>query len=150
MADYKAKRHNVLDNLKKELLRGFVSKTFDVDGHKYELSTLNEDEETWADSLVRPVNMMSTVTSRKAPRLAAALRSIDGVTVEQLFQYPDDMPRDIKNALDDNPIQRKFWVRDQVLYFLAEDAPRQYVTTLFEKLNELEKERDEVLKNVPK
>lgn len=150
MAEYKAKRHSILDNLKSELLRGFLKREYMVANHKFSLSTLNDEEETWADAYMRPTNMMATISSRKAPRLACAIKAIDDVDVERLFTYPDDMPKDIKASMEDNPIQKKFWIRDQVFNFLSEETNRSFVNELFEKFNELEKERDGVIKELPK
>lgn len=146
MADIKAKRSAVLEALKSELKRGFIDKEVVVSGHKFKLHTLNEDEETWADSLTRSNNVMATFSSRRAPRLAAAISEIDGSKVEELFLYPDDMPPEIKKGFDENPVSKRYWLRDQMLYFLAEDSNRPFISELYDNFEKLEAERDEAIK----
>lgn len=148
--DYKGKNHSVLETLKRELAKGFIEKSVEVSGHKFILHTLNEDAETWADSYIRTNSPASIMSSRKAPRLAVAIWSIDGVPVSEMFSYPDGMPSEVKKALDENPVQKKFWIRDQMLYFLAEDGIRSFIDTLFSHLQDLETQRDEAVKEVPK
>ena len=150
MSDFRAKHHAVLDNLKKDLRKGFLDKEVVVQGTKFKLFTLNEDEETWADSYIRSSTPMVMISSRKAPRLAAAIRSINGVNLPELFSFPDDMPADTKKALNDNPVQLKYWYREQMLYFLAEDSIRPFINELYDALTALEEERAEAIKAIPK
>jgi len=149
MVDFKAKKHSVLETLKKELSRGFLEREYTVSGHKFKLHTLNEEEESWADGFTRSTTVMASITSRKAPRLAVAISAIDDIPVDKLFDYPDDMPKEVQVELNTNNIARKYWIRDQVLYFFAEDSNRAFIVDLFDKLAELEKERDEALKVLP-
>jgi hypothetical protein len=149
MADYKANYHAVLETLKKDLAKGFLEDEVTVRGFKFKLHTLNEDEETWADSYIRSTTPVALLNSRKAPRLAASISAINGVPVTELFTYPDDMPKEVRQGLDDNPIQRRFWIREQMLYFLAEDAMRPFINELYEHLSKLEAKRDEAIKEVP-
>lgn len=150
MADYRAKRHSVLDTLKKDLGRGFLDKEVTIRGTKFKLHTLNEDEETWADSYTRSSSPIAMLNSRKAPRLAASIRALNDVPIGELFSYPDDMPQEAKKGLEENPVQKKFWIREQMLYFLAEDAGRPFIIELYEALSQLEEERNEALKEIPK
>lgn len=148
--DVKAKKHPVLQALKQELAKGFIEDEFTISNHKFKLHTLNEDEETWSDSFVRPVSLTAAISSRKAPRLACSISALDGVPVDQLFQYPDDMKEDERKAMDENAVAKRYWVRDQMLYFLAEESFRPFINELAEKFNELEKRREEALKAIPK
>lgn len=150
MADYnKAKRNSVLESLKKDLAKGFIEKEVTFHGFKFKLHTLNEDEETWADSYVRSTTPVAMLNSRKAPRLAASIRAINDVPAEDLFGYPDDMPKELKKALDENSVQKKFWVREQMLYFLAEDSSRPFINELYEAQSALEDERDKAIQEIP-
>ena len=147
--DYIAKRNPVLDNLRKDLAQGFLDETVTIRGHKYKLTTLTEDEETWADTYTRTNSPASMYSSRRAPRLAAAIKELDGVASQDLFLYPDDMPESVKKRLVDNPIEKKYWIRDQLLMFLLEDGNRPYINDLYEVLNRLDAKRDEVIKELP-
>jgi len=149
MAEYKAKLHSKLEILRTELAKGFIDKSVTVRGHKFLLHTLNEDEETWADTFIRMATPAALISSRKAPRLAAAIKSFDDVPIESLFEFPDSMSAETKKSLNDNEISKKFWYRDQMLYFLSEDGNRPFIEELYGELSKLEKERDEALKALP-
>lgn len=147
--DYKAKRHSILDSLKQELVKGYREVEVTVLNKKFKLRTLNEDEEVWVDGHVRALTPMAMISSRKAPKLAAAIREIDGMPVDRLFDYPDTMDKAKREEFDKNEILRRWWVRDQMLLFLAEDGVRPFVNELVEALEKLEDERNEAIKEVP-
>jgi hypothetical protein len=149
MSEYKAKLHAKLETLRVELAKGFLEKTVTIRGHKFVLHTLNEDEETWADTFIRMATPAALISSRKAPRLAASIKSFDDIPVESLFEFPESMPVETKKSLNDNEISKKFWYRDQMLYFLSEDANRPFIEELYSELSKLEKERDDALKALP-
>jgi hypothetical protein len=150
MSDLKAKRSKLLDTLKQELSKGFVEREVEISGHKYKLCTLNEDAETWADSFIRTASTASILSSRKAPRIAASIQSIDGISISNLFEYPDDMSSEQKKSMDENPLSKKMWVWTQMLYFLAEDASRPFINKLYEAFDQLERERDTAVTEIPK
>ncbi len=150
MADYVAKRNPVLENLRRDLSKGFLDETVEISGHKYKLTTLTEDEETWADTYTRTNSPASMFSSRRAPRLAASIKELDGVLVQDLFLLPDDMPESVKKRYNENPIDKRYWVRDQMLMFLLEDGNRKYITDLYEVLNRLDEKRDAATKEIPK
>lgn len=150
MPDLRAKKSTKLQLLKQELSRGFIEKEFEINGHKFVLSTLNEDDENWADTYTRISTPAAILSSRKAPRIAAALKTMDGETKAELFQFPDDMSETTKKAMLDNPIQLRYWLNDQALYFLMEDGTRPFINQLWEKYEELEKQREEAFEDLPK
>lgn len=149
MGEYKAKMHSVLETLKRDLSKGYLEKEITVRGCKFKLHTLNEDEETWADGYTRTSTALAMITSSKAPKLAASIAAVNDVPVAELFSYPDDMPKEVKRGFDDNPIQKKYWVREQMLYFLCEDANRLFINELYKAMSELEEEREKAAEQVP-
>jgi hypothetical protein len=144
----RAKRHAVLETLKKDLSRGFLEKEVVVMGHKYLLHTLDEDAEVWSDSYVRTSTAMSLMTSRKVPRLAVAIQKIDDISVLEMFSYPDSMSKQLKDGFDADPVSRKYWVWQQMMLFLSEST-RAFIEALYIEYENLEKERDEAIKEVP-
>jgi len=148
--DYVARRNPVLDNLRKDLAQGCLDETVVIRGHKYKLTTLTEDEETWADTYTRANSPASMYSSRRAPRLAASIKELDGVSSQDLFLFPEDMPESVKKRLIDNPIEKRYWIRDQLLMFLLEDGNRPFINELYDVLNRLDNKRDEVIKELPK
>lgn len=141
----KAKRHSFLDTLKKDLARGMIEKEATVGGHKYRMHTLNEEEETWVDAHVSADTTLAFVSGRMAPRVAAAVTHIDGMAVGEMFSYPDDMPEDARKSLDNNPLDKKLWVRAQLLLFFAEESNRDFIRQLNDAYLEMQKAiREEV------
>lgn len=147
--DYKSKRNKILEDLKNDLARGRREEEVTVFGRKFKLHTLNEDEESWADTYIRPTSTMAMISTKKAPTLAVAITEINGQPVTTLFEYPDDMPQEVKTMLDSNPIQRAYWVRSQMLQFLLEDGNRNFIDALYNKYQDLVKARDEALAQIP-
>lgn len=149
MADFRAKRGKILETLKAELKRGFIEKEVTVSGHKFKLKTLSEDDEVWADSFMRTLSTASILSSRKAPRLAASIQSIDDTAAAALFEYPDDMSADSKKGMEDNPIQKRYWTYTQMLYFLSEESNRLFINELWAAYEALETEQLEATKQIP-
>lgn len=147
--DYKSKRNKILEDLKQDLLKGRREKEVTLFGRRFKLATLNEDEESWADSYIRSTSTMAIISTKKAPALAVAIREIEGQPVSSLFDYPEDMPAEVRAVLDKNQIQRSYWVREQMLMFLAEDSNRKFVTSLYDAYEELLRESDEAMGKLP-
>lgn len=147
--EYKAKRGSILAKLKEDLTKGYRETTVNVYGRDFTLKTLNEDEEIWADQYTRPVNTMSMISSRKAPRLAAAIKAIDGNDVGTLFEYPDSLPEQRRKDLDENIVMRRYWVREQMLLFLSEDSSRKFINRLYEEFEKIEVASVEAIKEIP-
>ena len=74
-----------LDDLKKLLVDGSITKDIEYEGHIYTFSSLNEEEDVWKDRFVQLDSPLAMATSKRAPTLAIALRKLDGVCVEDLF-----------------------------------------------------------------
>lgn len=147
--DYKSKRNKILEDLKADLLKGRREREVSVLGRKFKLHTLNEDEESWADTYIRPTSTMALLSTKKAPTLAASILEIDGQPIGSLFDYPEDMPKEVKSALDASQLQRTYWVREQMLMFLAEDSNRKFINTLYDAYEEMLRERDEAMEKLP-
>jgi hypothetical protein len=149
MAEGKAKRHAVLEALKTDLSRGFLEKTVTVNKFKFVLSTLNEDDEVWADSFVRTSSTMSIVTSVRVPRLACSIKSVNEIPADKLFEYPEDMPKEVQQELDKSDVRKKYWVHTQMMLFLSESGIRPFVNDLYKEYETLESQRNEALKEIP-
>lgn len=147
--DYKSKRNKILEDLKLDLLKGRREREVVALGRKFKMHTLNEDEESWADSYIRATSTMAILSTKKAPTVAAAISEVEGQPVAALFEYPDDMPKEVKDMLDKNPIQRSYWIREQMLMFLVEDSNRKFVNVLYSAYEEMLAERDEALSQIP-
>lgn len=149
MADV-AKKHKVLQDLKREVQIGFIDQEFVVRGRKFKLKTLNEEEETWSDQFVQTGGTpYAMIVSSRSPKLAVSITHIDDVPVSDLFEYPEEWSKEQRADLDTNPLRKKFWLRTQMMQFLANDLDREFILELFKAFKELDDRRSEVIKQVP-
>lgn len=115
--------HPMLAALMTQMSGQQIVKTVEVFGVKYELSTLWPYEEAWADSLVEGMSAYQTARNRRFPYLAASIRSINGVTVREMFRLPDDTPEGVRRALEETPEAMTGWRRLQLYRRLAGAPP---------------------------
>lgn len=144
-SDPRAKRHKVLDDFFAEVKKGSLSVVVEVQGAKFKLETPTEDDEVWADSFIRPSTTLSFFSSRRAPRLACAIREVNGVALSDLFTYPADMDKDTVARFDKDAVAKKYWLYSQLMWFLADSVPPPVIAELYGKYDELLKRRDAAL-----
>lgn len=149
MADpnVRAKRHAALQKFTQEVRKGFMSKTVEIQGTKFLLQTPTEDDVIWSDSFIRPATPLSFASSRRAPRLAVALKEINGVKLEDLFSLDDSAkPEEIERLKD--PIARRYWLQTQLMLYLVDEVPPPLIEKLYSEYESLIKDRDQVLQAV--
>ena len=150
MSEMKAKRSSVMDNLFKELRRGFLEKEVECYGHKFVLRTPTEDDSVWIDGFIRISTPAAMISSERAPSLAAAIKSMDGIPLDQLFLYPDDMSETVRKGMEANEMSKRYWLYSQMMYFFIEDTNRPFVDALWAHYRQLLNERDEAINSIPK
>jgi len=138
-----AKRHKLLADIASQLKDKESSDVFEIDNHKYLISTLTADEEVWADTYCNMASSVSAYTSIKVPRLSAAVKQIDGIDVDKLFEFPDDMDEANKKFHTSSQYRRRYWVMNQMMLMLG-DLPNKFVNDLWSKYQELVDRRDKV------
>lgn len=148
MPDNKAKPSKAILALKEELKKGFIDTEVTVRGHVFKLRTLTEDDETWADSFVRSISPMSMINSRKAPRVAASIMSIDGTPASDLFEFSDSMPEEEKKQISSDAHSKRYWLYNQLLMFLMEDSNRHFITELYAAYEKMEQSAVDGIKEV--
>lgn len=141
----RARLHPKLQKFIAEVKRGFIEKSYVVEGMTFKLRTPNDDAETWADAYIKQGTVLSYVSSRRSPRLACAISELDGVPTEQLFEKPEGMKDDDWKALNGNADQKRYWLWSQMLVMLASDIPPPVVLKMYIKYEELIEERDKTL-----
>jgi len=112
-----------LDDLKKLLVDGSITKDVEYEGHTYTFSSLNEEEDVWKDRFVQLDSPLAMATSKRAPTLAIALRKLDGIRVEDLF------PDFNNNALLESGI--KFLIAQTLLDDYFRKMKREHISALF-------------------
>lgn len=143
-----AKRHKILQDLKQEVNRGFITTETEVHGKKFTLKTLNEEEDSWSDQFVQTATVYAMMVSQRTPKLAVSITHINGIPVSDLFEYPDDWSAEVKSDYDRNPIRKRYWVRSEMMKFLA-DLDRDTIMKLWAAYEDLDKRRAEVIKQLP-
>lgn len=125
-----AKRHRVLQDISNQMKGVSMSDTFEVLGHKFYMTTLNADEEVWADGFTNLQTQMSAITSIRVPKLAASIKAIDDVSVEELFDFSEDTTEFDKEYHSESQYRKRYWVMQQMLLWLG-DQPNDLVIELW-------------------
>ena len=138
-SNLKAKRHPLLNDLSTEL-RGFrIAETFEVVGHKYRLQLLAPSEMDWViEKATSGANLVEMANLMSRPLIAAALLEIDNIPVAQLFQLPDDLPKEARQALEADSKVLAEWRREQIFAYLGEDVDVEVIKELGKHYTELE------------
>jgi len=119
-----AKRHKLLRDIDTQINGMEVSDTFEVANHKYLMNTLSSDEEVWADSYCNLSSEVSAFSSLKVPRLSASIKAIDGVPVEELFEFPDGMGEADRKYHGSSQYRKRYWVMNQVMLWLGDRSTK--------------------------
>lgn len=146
-----AEEHPLVKDIETQMTGAQIRDVTTICGRKYELETLWSHEESWADAYVGGVNFYQTGRNRRLPYIAASLRSIDGVPVEQLFKLPTSMSADLKEQFDAKPELVVAWRREQILARLVGKKPwlqPPVLAELWEFYQELEQRRSVVLEKI--
>ena len=145
---YISKRHKVLQDLSTELSGTQLSEEFEVCGRTFVISTLDSEEELWADSLTQSNSPLAAATSFKLSRIAASIRSVNGVSASELFPPPENMPENTKKLVIDSRYERRNWEMSQMMIWLGEQPidMANDIVARYRKLSERRKEAWEALK----
>ena len=112
-----------LDDLKKLLVDGSITKDIEYEGHTYTFSSLNEEEDVWKDRFVQLDSPLAMATSKRAPTLAIALKKLDGIYVEDLF--PDfNNPAILESG-------KKFLISQTLLDDYFRKMKREHISALY-------------------
>jgi hypothetical protein len=148
-ASLKAVPNSILNTLKSDLNKGEVEEEFDMLGHKWKVRVLDADARSWAFQFVNDNNVIAYGESLKAPQLAAALQAVDGIPVDELFQYPEDMKKEDKDLLSSNPLKKKYWVRNQLMLWIVENLDPTITNQVHKRYVKLAERRDAALGALP-
>lgn len=124
-----SRKHELLATINRELSGIATTGTAEIGGHKYGLVVLNRAEESYAKTLFTDdTNFVQYFSDTSLPTLSVALRSIDSVTVEELFgDVPDDTAETERPKTDDDKTRL---VRTNVRNWLA-SKPGPFVNQLW-------------------
>ena len=139
-----ARRHSALKNFFEDVKKGFLKEDVVLAGHKFTIHTLNDEEESWSDGFIRSTSAVSYVSSRKDPRLSCAIKAVDDIPVDQLFE-PDTSMSDSERERIKEPTAKLYWLRLQLMLFLSKEIPPPVTDALYKKYEELSSKRDEAL-----
>jgi hypothetical protein len=144
----KANQHPLLQQLSAQLHGTEAQEAFTISGHTYTLRTLTPFEESWADGFVDGANFYQTGRNRRAPYVAAALMTIDNVSVKELFQLPDDADAETKQLVQASSVLEDDWRRREVLRWLVVSIPSPVLAELWTSYQTLEVKRNESLEKI--
>jgi len=118
-----ATRHKVLGDIEVQTRGTEITDVFEVAGHRYLMSTLTADEETWADGYTNASNPVVILSSMKLPILAASIRSIDDIHVDRLFEFPENKVEFDKQFHSQDQYHKRYWQMSQMLLWLGPRSP---------------------------
>jgi len=137
-----AKRHKILNDIAEQIDHcSEISDVFMIAGHNYKLQTLSTDEEVWADGYTNTSSPISTFTSIRVPKLAAAIREIDGVTISDLFDFPENANKADIEYHTSSQYRKRYWEMNQMLIWLG-DRPDTIIKELWTNYYSLLERRD--------
>ncbi len=136
----KAKRHAVLQDITKQLKGHEVSEVFTVGGKDYLMTTIDADEELWCDGITQITSPAQALSSYRISRVCASIKSIDEVSVKELFDFPDDMSAALKKEYSVTHYGSRTWEMSQLMIWLGE-LPNHLVVELANHYTELNKRR---------
>lgn len=137
-----AKRHKVLEDIAEQVGGTEISDTFEVANHKYHMSTLTADEEVWSDTYTNVSSPMSAISSIKIPKLAASIKAIDGVKIDDLFEFANETNEADVRYHTESQYRKRYWEMGQMLLWLG-DRPNTLITDLWQCYVKLLERRDE-------
>lgn len=145
-----AKQSPVLKAFFKQVEKGFIGSTIKLGNFTFVLRLGDEDADVWSDQYIRPSTPMAFVSARRAPRLATAIQAIGQgdstpIPLAQLFDYPDSVTAEQRRALDENPVNKQYWLWGQLMAFLTQ-LPAPVTEKLYSEYDKLVTERDQALK----
>jgi hypothetical protein len=141
----RAKPNKALKDFFEEVKVGFLEDTFELRGHTWTIRTPTQDEESWADKYVQADTAMSFVSTQRIARLAVAIKSIDGNSIESMYSVPDDMSADDRKLLA-QPERMRYWTYAQFMASLSTDVPPPVIRELWQKYEMLTERQDAALK----
>lgn len=147
----------LLQDLTSEIDQGFIEDTFEVQGRKYKLRLLSDGETNWKNRYIDGLSSaLSLLSQRKSATLAVAIRAIDGQDIIALFTPPaptaestDAQKAEHDAWLRSSKVERQFAVAKKMYDFLS-NRPNEFTTELFNRFEDLEGRRKEVIKNLKK
>ena len=150
----------LLKDLASEIDQGFLEEPFEYKGHVYKMRLLSDGESNWKNRYIDGMaNVLSIVSERRSATLAVAIREIDGVPVEKMYEPKPPVGNDsdedklAKIKYEEwsklSPLRRQFQAAEKLYEFLAK-RPETFSRELFEKYATLEARRDEVINNLKK
>ena len=116
-----------------EMKGHLLSDTFTVQDKTWTMKLLNDEEQTWAMSMVNTTNIISTGLSGRLANLAIGIREIDGIPVYEYFVEDwEKLPEADRDALENmNQFALKYFVSEHLHSVLA-DMPPDFITELWE------------------
>lgn len=144
-----AKRHTLLQDIQKQINGHELETTVEVAGHKYHMTTINSDEEMWSDGLMQTDSTPQAVSSYRKSRLAAAIKHIDDIKIEDMFEFPDDMSEVGKEQFTMSWYGQRTWQMQQMYVWLGE-LPMPVIDNLAIEYQKISRQRKESLDQLKK
>lgn len=143
-----SKRHPLLAEITSALNGNLPETSTTISGVTYKMRLLKPEAEDWASSKTSGDTITAAVLSTRKPTLAAALLSINNVPVEQLFQLPDSMDLKDRERVASDPMQMRYWRREEILSWLREEQDADVLDLLYAAYKDMADEHRKAIQSV--
>ena len=135
----------ILQDLKSDLMRGFIEETFEFANKRFRMHTMSDGEVSWRDKYVSMASNMALISSLKAPTLAVVISHINDQPIETLFPLPTD--EKLLAFMQNNPEDRRDYFREKLYHYL-EEFPDIVVSELYRFYVSLDERRAQVIEQL--
>lgn len=142
----KAKRNPKLSEISAAVAGRQPKTEVEVLGHTYQLELLKPEAEDWVAQNTEGVTAVAAVMNSQKPTIAAALVGVDGIPVEELFQFPEGADDFWLEQMKENAKARREWRRGEILDWLKEESDPYVIDEIFKAYSRMSKEHREALK----
>lgn len=85
-----SKAKQILLDLNQELQGQLLCETYEIKGRTYEMKLLTDSEAAWSYNIINSKNTVTLTLTARVATLAVGIRSINGCSIEELFQEQFD------------------------------------------------------------
>lgn len=149
MSTSKKKVHPLLQELRSALNGDIPKETVKVGKFEFLMEASTPEGEEWANARTSGETLAAALLSTKIPSVSVSLRAINSVPVEQLFEVPDDLDKNVREVIMTSPREMRLWRWGQIYDWLLTEASMAIIDELYKTYNALQKRQRDALKELP-
>jgi hypothetical protein len=164
-----SKAKQILLDLNAELQGQLLCETYEINGRSYEMKLLTDSEAAWSYNIIDSKNTVTLTLTARVATLAVGIRSINGCSIEEIFQEDLDEILSKRTRYYDHFETLKQEEKDELSKFLSPydgfegkyllcklfyewlgQQPSTFLNDLYTKWGELQKRQNDMQASVKK